>query len=104
MEIKLLEISLKRLRVFQNLRKRKNQDVKAYFPKNNKTDWILERHRVRIPTLGLVRLKEFGYIPVNSMVKSGTVSQKADRYYVSILGEEIDIKISNSNIGIKISN
>ncbi len=53
---------------FPKFKKRKNQDVKAYFPKNNKTDWILERHRVRIPTLGLVRLKEFGYIPVNSMV------------------------------------
>ncbi|HAT4288956.1 TPA: IS200/IS605 family element transposase accessory protein TnpB, partial [Clostridium perfringens] len=35
---------------------------------------------------------------------SGTVSQKADRYYVSILVEETDIKISNSNIGIKIFN
>ena len=29
MEIKLLEISLKKLRVFQDLRKKKNQDVKA---------------------------------------------------------------------------
>ena len=89
---------------FPRFKKKKNQDVKAYFPKNNKTDWTLERHRVKIPTLGWVRLKEFGYIPVNSIVKSGTVSQKADRYYVSILVEERDIKTSNSNIGIKISN
>ena len=89
---------------FPKFKKRKNQDVKAYFPKNNKTDWTLERHRVKIPTLGWVRLKEFGYIPTNSIVKSGTVSQKADRYYVSILVEETDIKISNSNIGIKIFN
>ena len=89
---------------FPRFKKKKNQDVKAYFPKNNKTDWTLERHRVKIPTLGWVRLKEFGYIPVNSIVKSGTVSQKADRYYVSILVEERDIKISNSNIGIKIAN
>ena len=89
---------------FPRFKKKKNQDVKAYFPKNNKTDWTLERHRVKIPTLGWVRLKEFGYIPVNSMVKSGTVSQKADRYYVSILVEERDIKISNSNTGMKISN
>ena len=82
---------------FPKFKKRKNQDVKAYFPKNNKTDWTIERHRVKIPTLGWVRLKEFGYIPVNSIVKSGTVSQKADRYYVSILVEETDIKISNPN-------
>ena len=87
----------KKAKGFPRFKKKKNQDVKAYFPKNNKTDWTLERHRVKIPTLGWVRLKEFGYIPVNSMVKSGTVSQKADRYYVSILVEETDIKISNPN-------
>ncbi|HAT4227140.1 TPA: IS200/IS605 family element transposase accessory protein TnpB [Clostridium perfringens] len=94
----------KKAKGFPRFKKKKNQDVKAYFPKNNKTDWTLERHRVKIPTLGWVRLKEFGYIPVNSMVKSGTVSQKADRYYVSILVEERDIKISDSNTGMKISN
>ena len=87
----------KKAKGFPRFKKKKNQDVKAYFPKNNKTDWTLERHRVKIPTLGWVRLKEFGYIPVNSIVKSGTVSQKADRYYVSILVEERDIKISNTN-------
>ncbi len=94
----------KKAKGFPKFKKKKNQDVKAYFPNNNKTDWTIERHRVKIPTLGWVRLKEFDYIPVNSVVKSGTVSQKADRYYVSILVEERDIKISNSNIGMKISN
>ncbi|WP_341352511.1 RNA-guided endonuclease InsQ/TnpB family protein [Clostridium perfringens] len=94
----------KKAKGFPKFKKKKNQDVKAYFPKNNKTDWTLERHRVKIPTLGWVRLKEFGYIPINSIVKSGTVSQKADRYYVSILVEETDIEISNSNIGMKIFN
>lgn len=87
----------KKAKGFPKFKKKKNQDVKAYFPKNNKTDWTIERHRVKIPTLGWVRLKEFDYIPVNSVVKSGTVSQKADRYYVSILVEETDIKISNPN-------
>ncbi|WP_035293132.1 RNA-guided endonuclease TnpB family protein [Clostridium sp. KNHs214] len=79
---------------FPKFKKKKNQDVKAYFPKNNKTDWTIERHRVKVPTLGWVRLKEFGYIPVNSIVKSGTVSQKSDRYFVSILVEE-DITLDN---------
>ncbi|EHK2405934.1 IS200/IS605 family element transposase accessory protein TnpB [Clostridium perfringens] len=87
----------KKAKGFPRFKKKKNQDVKAYFPKNNKTDWTLERHRVKIPTLGWVRLKEFGYIPKNSVVKSGIVSQKADRYYVSILVEETYIKISNPN-------
>jgi len=79
---------------FPKFKKKKDQEVKAYFPKNNKTDWTIERHRVKIPTLGWIRLKEFGYIPVNSIVKSGTISQKANRYYVSILVEE-DIKVNH---------
>lgn len=88
---------------FPKFKKKKNQDVKAYFPKNNKTDWTIERHRVKIPTFGWIRLKEFGYIPTNSIVKSGTLSQKADRYYVSILVEEDYIKVSkptNEGVGI----
>ncbi|MBS4930368.1 MAG: transposase [Clostridiales bacterium] len=82
---------------FPNFKKKKNQDVKAYFPKNNKTDWAIQRHRVKIPTLGWVRLKGYGYIPTNSVVRSGTVSQKADRYYVSILVEEEDKEVSRTN-------
>lgn len=95
----------KKIKGFPKFKKKKNQDVKAYFPKNNKTDWTIERHRVKIPTLGWIRLKEYGYIPTNSIVKSGTVSQKADRYYVSILVDENNIQVSKSNnegIGIDV--
>lgn len=95
----------KGIRGFPKFKKKKNQDVKAYFPKNNKTDWTIERHRVKIPTIGWVRLKEFGYIPTNSVVKSGTVSYKASRYYVSILVEEADIQMpkpQNEGIGIDV--
>lgn len=73
---------------FPRFKKKNRQLVKAYLPKNNNTDWTVERHRVKVPTLGWVRLKEFGYIQTNSKVTSGTVSQKADRYYISILVEE----------------
>lgn len=31
---------------FPKFKKKNKQFVKAYFPKNNKTDWTLERHRV----------------------------------------------------------
>lgn len=50
-----------------------------------------ERHRIKIPTLGWVRLKEKGYIPTNPnthTIKSGAVSYKAGRYYVSVLVDE----------------
>jgi len=66
----------------------KKHKLHAYFPKNSKTDLTIERHRIKIPTLGWIRLKEYGYIPVNENVKSCTVSEKAGKYYVSVLFEE----------------
>ncbi|WHY30500.1 RNA-guided endonuclease InsQ/TnpB family protein [Bacillus wiedmannii] len=77
----------KGLSKFPRYKKKKKQDVKCYFPKNNKTDWTVERHRVKVPTIGWIRLKEYGYISKNTTVKSGTVYQRAGRYYVSILCE-----------------
>lgn len=51
----------------------------------------------------MVRLKEYGYVPLNAKVYSGTVSQQADRYYVSILvEEENDINNSSYSEGIGI--
>ena len=77
---------------FPRWKKKRNSDVKMYFVRNGKTQPIsCERHRIKIPTLDWVRLKEKGYIPTNSethMIKSGTVSMKAGRYYVSVLVEE----------------
>ena len=43
---------------FPRFKKKKNQDVKPISLKIIKTDWTVERHRVKIPTLGFVRLKE----------------------------------------------
>jgi putative transposase len=78
----------KGLSKFPRFKKKKNQDVKAYFPKNNATDLTVERHRIKIPTIGWVRLKEYGYIPTKAPVKSCTVSCKAGRYFISVLCEE----------------
>jgi len=61
----------------------------------------VERHRIFLPVLKWVRLKEFGYIPNN--VKSVTVSMKNGRYYVSCLTHEVkDERIITSNEGIGI--
>jgi len=73
---------------FPKFKKKNKSNIKAYFPKNNKTDWTIERHRVKIPTLGFVRLKEKGYIPRDAKVVSGTISMRIGRYYVSILVNE----------------
>ncbi|MCW9134082.1 transposase [Bacillus paramycoides] len=81
---------------FPRYKKKKNQDVKCYFPKNNKTDWTIERHRVKIPTIGWMRLKEYGYIPKNGVVKSGTISKRAGRYFVSVLCEVEEVRTEST--------
>ena len=77
---------------FPKYKKKGISDVKMYFVKTDSKAVIrCERHRIKIPTLGWMRLKEKGYFPTNPdthIIKSGTVSMKAGRYYVSILVEE----------------
>ena len=70
---------------FPRFKKKSNQDVKLYFPKNNNGDWRIWRHKLMIPTLKQVRLKESGYLPVGAKVINGTVSCKAGRFYVSVV-------------------
>lgn len=55
-----------------------------------------------IPSLKNVRLKEFGYLPVGANVVSGTVSKKANRYYVSVLVKVEEKYQVNSNEGLGI--
>lgn len=85
---------------FPRFKKKNNSDVKMYFVKNNKTDCLSDRHRIKIPTLGWIRLKEKGYIPTSKngfIIKSGTISYKAGRYYISVLIDIPNKKIQNNN-------
>ena len=47
----------------------------------------VERHRIQLPNLKWVKLKEKGYIPENN-IKSATIIKENDRYYVSVLVDE----------------
>ena len=91
---------------FPKFKKKGKSNVKMYFVRNNSKDCLCERHRIKIPSLGWVRIKEKGYIPTTKngyVIKSGHVSIKADRYYVSVLIEVLDKRIvSNSSEGIGI--
>lgn len=91
---------------FPNFKKKGRSNVKMYFVKNNPKDCRCERHRINIPSLGWVRIKEKGYLPTTKdgyAIKSGSVSMKAGRYYVSVLVEMPDNEITaNSNEGIGI--
>ena len=88
---------------FPKFKKKKQQRVKAHFVKNNKADLTVERHRIKVPTIGWIKLKEKGFIPTNSKVKSCVISQKADRYFISVLVDvENNEKFTYLNEGVGI--
>lgn len=77
--------------------KKKSEDNSFYLIGTFK----VERHRIFLPTLKWVRLKEYGYIPKD--ISSVTVSVKNGRYYISCLSKtERDERIATSGEGIGI--
>ena len=84
---------------FPVFKKKGKNEIGAYFVKDNKKDFEFYRHKIKIPTLKFVRVKEYGYIPKNAKIKSGTISKVADRYFLSLVMEVDDIvKTENKNI------
>lgn len=80
---------------FPRFKKKNGQNTKIYFPKNNSGDWKIYRHKIMIPTLKHVKLKEFGYLPVGLNASSGTVSYEAGRFYVSVLVDMTELRYVN---------
>lgn len=77
--------------------KKKSKDNSFYLIEGIK----VERHRIFLPTLKWVRLKEYGYIPKD--ITSVTVSVKNGRYYISCLSKtETDKRVATSGEGIGI--
>ena len=83
---------------FPIFKKKGKNELGAYFVKNGKKDFEFYRHKIKIPTLKFVRVKEYGYIPKNANIKSGTISKISNRYFLSLIIEIDDIvKIENTN-------
>ena len=88
----------KGLSAFPVFKKKGKNELGAYFVKNNKADFEFYRHKIKIPTLKFVRVKEYGYIPKNANIKSGTITKIADRYFLSLIMEiEDTVKASNTS-------
>ena len=43
---------------------------------------------IQLPRLGKLRLKEHGYLPIGSKILSATISERADKWFVSLQFEE----------------
>ena len=89
---------------FPRFKKKNKNECGMYFVRSDKNTIIkCERHRIKIPTLGWCKIKEFGYIPTKLVIKSGTITKQANKFYVSVLvDEDIEIQQHNKNDGIGI--
>jgi putative transposase len=98
---------------FQNFFRRVRRGEKPGFPKfKSKKRGIgsfrltgairVEERRIRLPRIGWLRLKEHGYIPTDAHILSATVSERAGRWYVSILvREEIEVtRATGESVGV----
>ena len=87
---------------FPVFKKKGKNELGAYFVKDGKKDFEFYRHKIKIPTLKFVRVKEYGYIPKNANIKSGTISKIADKYFLSLVIEVEDtIKEKETNTSTK---
>ena len=89
---------------FPKFKSKKNDNTGVYLCKNNKTDFTkVYRNKIKIPSFGFVYLKQFGKLDL-SKVKSCTITDKNDRFYISFLiDDENKIpfeKATNTSIGI----
>lgn len=72
--------------------KKKSDYYGVYLPKNGEKTFEIKRHKVKIPMLSWIRLKEYGYLPKNANIKSCTITKQAERYFISFLVDEVLVK------------
>ena len=72
---------------FPKFKHRSGKPVSVYLPRNNAGDFETERHRSKIPVLGWVRFKEFGYVPCKRQPVSVMITKRAGRYFASFVFE-----------------
>ncbi len=89
---------------FPKFKRRNGRPVSMYLPRNNAGDLKAERHRAKIPTLGWVRFKEFGYISTEGQALSVTITRRAGKYFATFVFEsmkaEAVVAEKSSGIGI----
>ena len=89
---------------FPKYKRRYGKPVGVYLPRNGK-DLVVQRHRAKIPTIGWMRFKEFGYAPYDTIPVSVTISREADRYFASFLFKAISkaqmvSAVKNDGLGV----
>lgn len=94
----------KGLNKFPKFKKKGKSNETFYFTRSSATQKILfKRHKVKIPCLNWIKLKEYGYIPKSENIISGRIIKKANKYFISVMTDgSINLKENNNNNGIGI--
>lgn len=75
-----------------------------YFVRTRKNILIKhQRNKIKIPCMGWVTFKEMNYLPKSSVIVSGVIIKRADRFFVVLSTEDVtkkDNKNQNEGIGI----
>lgn len=80
--------------------KSKNKGIGSFRLYRITPDHIKE-DRIKLPRIGWIKLKEHDYIPQNRKVVNATVSEKAGKWFVSVLVEEqVPQKLGTGVVGI----
>ena len=73
--------------------KRKRDNVSFYFVNDNHIK--VERHRIKIPIFGWLRIYEYGYLPKNCKILSGNLVKEANNFYICLRVEIKETEIDN---------
>lgn len=92
------------LKLAQAISNFKNRNTKTRFPRfkskklskrSFKVDGSIhvERHRIKLPKMGWIPLKEYGYLPTTDreFASTVTVTERAGRYFVSVMYSKMDM-------------
>ncbi|MBR1737384.1 MAG: helix-turn-helix domain-containing protein [Firmicutes bacterium] len=72
-----------------SFKKKVNSSIKLYLdPIDDNMPVIIQRHRVKLASLGWIRLKEYGYIPEHHKIINVFISKKIGKYFITVITDE----------------
>lgn len=89
---------------YPHFRSYKHNQGSYFFVRVSKKQLVkFQRYRIKLPKIGWVRFKEYGYIPKDATIKQGKVKRQAGRYYLTAVCEVNDPlkpKLTGKPLGI----
>ena len=89
---------------FPKYKKKNKRECSFYLIGGGKNNgFTIKRNKIKVPILGWITLKEFGYISKKSQIISAILKKHANKYYISFITRDVNLPIKNieyENYGI----